>query len=60
MTGLATSRELLDKMSAAAKRTLSEAEVREQRVSFILSSVDDDSSITKDQVKEVLRKFKGQ
>ena len=60
MTGITTSKELLDKLSAAAHRSLSEEEVREQRVSFIMSSVDDESTITKDQVEKVLRQHAGQ
>ncbi len=59
MTSLTTSDEVLKKISAAAKKSLTEQEIREQRISFVLSSVDDESSITKDQVEKVLQHFEG-
>lgn len=59
MTGIATSQELLDRLSAAAKRNLSGAEIHKQRVSFVMSAVDDDSAITKDQVERVLKEHEG-
>ena len=60
MTSLATSQALLDRLSAAAKRSLSEKEIRAQKISFIMSAVDDDSTITKAQVEKVMREFEGE
>ncbi|WP_299589747.1 hypothetical protein [uncultured Tateyamaria sp.] len=60
MSEVATSPALLDKLLAAAKRSLTEREIREQKVSFIISSVDDDSTITKAQVERVIRDFEGE
>jgi hypothetical protein len=59
MTGIATPQELLDRLSAAAKRNLSGAEIHQQRVSFVMSAVDDESTITKDQVEQVLKQHEG-
>lgn len=59
MTQVATEPTLLERLSAAARRGLSGQEVREQRISFIMSAVDDDSTITKAQVEQVIRQFEG-
>jgi hypothetical protein len=60
MSGLQTSGDLLAKLSAAARKSLSESEIREQRISFILSAVDDNSSITKAQIERVINHLEGQ
>ena len=60
MTQVVTSQALLDRLSAAAKRSLSEREIRAQKISFIISAVDDDSTITKAQVEKVMREFEGE
>ena len=60
MSGLQSSSELLAKLSAAARRSLSEQEIRKQRISFIISAVDDDSTITKAQVEKVINHLEGQ
>lgn len=60
MTELCTSPRLLEKLAAAAKRSLTEDEVRAQRISFIMSGVDVDSNITREQVEKVVMKLEGQ
>ena len=60
MTPVVTSQALLDRLSAAAKRSLSEREIRAQKISFIISAVDDESTITKSQVEQVIREFEGE
>lgn len=60
MSEVATSPALLDKLFAAASRSLTEREIREQKVSFIISSVDDESTITRSQVERVIRDFEGE
>ena len=59
MTDLSTSPRLLESLAAAVKRSLSEKEIRAQRISFIMSGVDEDSNITREQVEEVVLKLEG-
>lgn len=58
MSTVQTSARLLEAFSAAAKRTLSESEIRAQRVSFIMGAVDQ-PSITKAEVQKVVDQFEG-
>ena len=60
MSQMVNSRALLDRLSVAAKRNLSEREIRAQKISFIISAIDDDSTITKAQVEKVIREFEGE
>lgn len=54
MTDLQTKSALLEALSAAAKKPISAEELREQRVSFIIGSLGDDSSVTRARVTEIL------
>lgn len=60
MTGPKTPEALLEKLSAATKRILSDQEIREQRISFIMGAVDEDSTITRDQIQKVIQKLEGE
>lgn len=60
MTEKSTSADLLERLSAAAKKSLTEAEIRAQRVSFIMSAVDDDSTITRAQIEQIINENEGQ
>ena len=59
MTGLQTSEKLLNALTRAAKKKLSESELREQRISFIMGSLDKDSTITREQVSRILAQQEG-
>ncbi|NKX74873.1 hypothetical protein HGG73_11985 [Rhodobacteraceae bacterium R_SAG3] len=51
---------LLERLTAAAKRGVSASELRAQRVSFIVSSVSDEKTeVTPEMVEEQLRKMNG-
>lgn len=54
-----TDQALIDALTEAAKRPLTTEEIRKQRVSFILGSLGNDSTITKEQVETVLNKLEG-
>ncbi len=54
MTNIRTKPELLSALSQAAKTPVSEEELEKQRVSFIVGSLRDDSTITKAQIREAL------
>ncbi|MEP0147552.1 MAG: hypothetical protein ABJ320_19205 [Lentilitoribacter sp.] len=58
MTSISTAPALLERLSAAAKQTLSEREVRNQRISFIMSTVNDEN-ITQAQVEKVVKHSEG-
>lgn len=59
MTALKTRDSLLKKMSVAAKATPTEAQLRKQRVSFIMGSLKGSSSVTRARVEEVLAAHEG-
>jgi SpoU rRNA methylase family enzyme len=50
---------LLEALHKAATRRLTPEEVFEQRVSFVFGSIDSDSSITREQVKQVISEQEG-
>jgi hypothetical protein len=51
---LKTSHDLLVGLSAAAGKKQSQAELAEQRVSFVFGSMKPDSGITREQVRKVI------
>ena len=63
MTQIKTDSELLSTLEKAAKRTLSEDEIKRQRVSFIMGSVsvdeDGENPITRDEINEILDHHEG-
>lgn len=59
MTVLKTSEALLRALQEAATHIASEAELREQRVSFIMGAVTEKSGVTRARVKEVLAQQEG-
>ncbi|WP_313281607.1 hypothetical protein [Delftia tsuruhatensis] len=52
---LKTNERVLAAMRNAAARAMSAAESMEQRVSFVYGSVSKDNTVTKEQVREVIR-----
>jgi hypothetical protein len=58
-TDLKTDAALLAKLAEAAKRHMTKDELRLQKISFILSSVSDDSTMTRKQVAEILDEAEG-
>jgi len=54
MTNLRTDDALLRKLEAAASKTLSADELRKQRISFIMGTLKDNSTVTRAKITEVL------
>jgi hypothetical protein len=59
MTNFQTDPRLLTKLEKAAKRRLSPEELRRQKVSFILGSLGEESTITRERVERELDKLEG-
>ncbi|GAJ94351.1 hypothetical protein [Rhizobium rhizogenes] len=59
MTELHTNAKLLEKLRSSSNRKLTEDELYKQRVSFIMGSLSDSSTVTRAQVTEVLADFEG-
>lgn len=54
-----TDKELLESLRYAASRELSRAELLAQRVSFIIGNLPKESTITREQVEEILEQHEG-
>lgn len=54
MTKVSTSAALLEAMKKAASRPLTTDEVKAQRISFILGSLSDKSTVTRDQIAKII------
>lgn len=59
MTELRTRESLLKALEKAASRRLTPEEVEGQRVSFIMGSLKEESSVTRSRVREVLAEQQG-
>ena len=59
MTDLHTNEKLLKKLRESRNRQLTEDELYKQRVSFIMGSLSDNSTVTRAQVTKVLADFEG-
>jgi molecular chaperone DnaK (HSP70) len=59
MGELHTDPKLLTALTEAAKRPLTPQQVHLQKVSFIMGSLAEDSTITRARIEEVLRKLEG-
>lgn len=59
MTQLNTDTTLLKRLATAAARPVTERELHEQRVSFIMGSFGDKSDVTREQVSSVLARHDG-
>ena len=59
MGNLHTDPALLKALTEAAQRSLTQEQVHLQKVSFIMGSLGEDSTITRARVEEVLRKLDG-
>lgn len=57
---IATDSALLAKLSAASRVALTREQLRRQRVSFIYGSLPKDSTITRQQIENVLSKSEGE
>jgi Ca2+-binding EF-hand superfamily protein len=60
MTDLKTKQSTLEALEAAARRPLTPEEIRKQRVSFVMGSLDADSSITREKVEKILAEMRGE
>lgn len=59
MTNIQTNPELLEALRAASKRPLSEKELHEQRISFIMASIKNPEGVTRQKVAEILERHEG-
>jgi hypothetical protein len=59
MTNLTTDPKLIEALRAASQRSLTYEELRKQRVSFIMASIDDSSGVTREKVEEILDRYEG-
>ena len=59
ISNLKTSSELLRKIKEAANKPMTSAEIKEQRVSFIVGSIDPDNGVSRERVKEILAEQEG-
>ena len=59
MIDLHTSASLLSKLSESAAREMTENELRSQRISYVMGTLKEDSSVTREQVKEILARHEG-
>lgn len=57
MTAIATDRNLIERLTAAASRGVSAGERRQQRISFVYGNMPKNSSMTKHQVADALEKL---
>lgn len=59
MTSLQTDQTLIDRLKLAASVELTAEELQKQRISFILGSLKDDSTVTRSRIREVLAEREG-
>lgn len=59
MTNLKTEQSLLETLRSAAAHEPSAAEIHEQRISFIMGSLKDDSTVSREKVSQVLADHEG-
>lgn len=59
MTDLQTNEKLLRKLRSSSNHVLTEDELYKQRISFIMGSLSDNSTVTRAQVTKVLADFEG-
>lgn len=59
MTDIRTNAKLLKALKSVPNRKLTEDELYKQRISFIMGSLSDDSTVTRAQVTKVLSDFEG-
>lgn len=59
MSGIKTDAKLLKTLKSAANRKLTEDELYKQRISFIMGSLSDSSTLTRAQVTKALADFEG-
>lgn len=57
--GARTDQRLLEALRKASTRRLSQAELEEQRVSFVYSAMSERAHVTRDQVREILKDQRG-
>ncbi len=59
MTELHTDKSLLAKLKSAGSKKLTAEELLKQRISFIIGSLKDESTVTKAQIRKVLAEHEG-
>lgn len=60
MTDLRTDADLLRRLKEASRANLSAYEIKQQKISFILGSLGEQSDVTREKVEEVLHKMDGE
>lgn len=55
----ATSAELMTALRSAAGRKMTRREITQQKVSFVISAVSDDTEITREEVEKVIKQQEG-
>ncbi len=56
MTGLRTSEALLNALQQSSSRALSHERMEQQRLSFVMGSLDDENDMTREQVEQALER----
>ena len=59
MTELKTNKSTLKALKEAARRQLTPDEIQQQRISFVMGSLDAESSITREKVEKLLAEQRG-
>lgn len=59
MTEIRTDQRLLDELRRAAGRSMTAAEVREQRISFVMSAITEGSEVTRSEVGKIIDEREG-
>lgn len=60
MPELKTDQRLLDALEQAASRELSHEEIERQRVSFVMGMLDQNNTMTREEVRDVLNRHMGE
>lgn len=59
MTNLQTDQGLINRLKVAAARELTAEEVNKQRISYILGTLKDESTVTRSKIRDVLAEHEG-
>ncbi len=59
MTELRTNEALINRLKIAAARELTAEEVSKQRISYIMGTLKDESTVTRSKIKEILAEHEG-
>ncbi len=56
MTGLRTNEALLDALTRSSSRSLNNRQMEQQRISFVMGSLDEENDMTREQVEQALER----